>query len=151
MKLKEKIRKCLADHQFNLEEEENLEKLQENNNNIILDELVTTTTTKDLQYLAKKQTTILLLNQAINQQSSSSSSKLIKQQNLSKNLTDNCIKITINVYILPNCCFNELISIHGDNLLIESKQQQQQQNKLESFHLVERWIFIMLTNNNAKK
>ncbi len=149
MKLKEKIRKCLADHQFNLEEEENLEKLQENNtnNNIILDELVTTTTTKDLQYLAKKQTTILLLNQAINQQSSSSS-KLIKQQNLSKNLTDNCIKITINVYILPNCCFNELISIHGDNLLIESKQQQ---NKLESFHLVERWIFIMLTNNNAKK
>lgn len=150
MKLKEKIRKCLADHQFNLEEEENLEKLQENNtnNNIILDELVTTTTTKDLQYLAKKQTTILLLNQAINQQSSSSSSKLIKQQNLSKNLTDNCIKITINVYILPNCCFNELISIHGDNLLIESKQQQ---NKLESFHLVERWIFIMLTNNNAKK
>jgi hypothetical protein len=150
LKLKEKIRKCLADHQFNLEEEENLEKLQENNtnNNIILDELVTTTTTKDLQYLAKKQTTILLLNQAINQQSSSSSSKLIKQQNLSKNLTDNCIKITINVYILPNCCFNELISIHGDNLLIESKQQQ---NKLESFHLVERWIFIMLTNNNAKK
>jgi hypothetical protein len=147
LKLKEKIRKCLADHQFNLEEEENLEKLQENNNNIILDELVTTTTTKDLQYLAKKQTTILLLNQAINQQSSSSS-KLIKQQNLSKNLTDNCIKITINVYILPNCCFNELISIHGDNLLIESKQQQ---NKLESFHLVERWIFIMPTNNNAKK
>ena len=59
---------------------------------------------------------------------------------MEKKIASSISKITIDVYLLPDCCYKEVISNNSNSSnLIESSQQ------IEDCFLLERWSFIMLT------
>lgn len=128
--MREKIKKCVLDHYSNLDE----------SNNYLLDELLTTNTTKDLQYLAKKQNTFHLFNQQFQQQDQDKKTSTLSSSNKNSFADSELIQtqFSIDIYYLPKCCHTQLIETTGDSYLDDEINL--------NAHLLERWVFVMLTN-----
>jgi len=55
--------------------------------------------------------------------------------------------ITIDVYLLADCCYNEFVKLFGQNLITRAAFDEQiRANSNFTFELLERWSINMLTN-----
>ncbi len=147
MKLKEKIEKCISEH-LNTEDIEHCEKKHETElNHSNLQSLLKKSllsSSRVSQYMQATDYDICSKAESVNNLKNLNSNlhKLNKKSNNSKTTI-----ITLIVYLLPECCFNESL-IGSGNIILDISAQAELSNSSYSaqFELLERWTISMLTN-----
>ena len=145
MKLKEKIEKCISEH-LNTEDTEHCEKKHElyHSNLKSLLKKPQLSSSRVAQYLQATDYDICSKAESANNLKNLNSNlhKLNKKSNNSKTTI-----ITLIVYLLPECCFNESFIESGHNLLDISAQADFSNSSYSAqFELLERWTISMITN-----
>lgn len=71
----------------------------------------------------------------------------IRSTNQNSKHLQNTTKITINVYLLPDCCYDEESLVSGGDCLLEN----QEEDLITDFELLESWSINMISNQKSEQ
>lgn len=71
----------------------------------------------------------------------------IRNTNQNSKQLQNTTKITINVYLLPDCCYEEESLVNGGDCLLDN----QEEDLIADFELLESWSINMISNQKSEQ